>query len=257
MKSELISSVLRRSSATLATLALAAIITPAHAAPLELVQNGGFETLTNPGLGSAEIGTQGSGQNVTGWTSTGYNFVFTPGTVDTTGSNPVGLTLWGPNNGGAAGNTLGASPDGGNFIAMDGAYQIGPLSQTITGLTAGQTYTVSFYWAGAQQHGYTGATTEQFEVGFGSQTQDTGVLDNVSQGFTGWQEDSFTFTADGSSDVLSFLAIGTPNGVPPFSLLDGVSVVAATPEPSSLALLATGFFGVGGLLRSRFKKDSI
>lgn len=252
MKSGIFTSVLRRSTVVVAALAMAAVITPAHAT--ELVQNGGFESLTNPGLGSAGIGTTGS-QNVTGWTSTGYDFVFTPGTADTTGASGSGLKLWGPNNGGSANNHLAASPDGGNFVAMDGAYEVGPLSQTLNGLTPGQKYTVSFYWAGAQQSGYNGATTEQFKVSFGSQTQSTAVLDNENHGFTGWQQENFTFTADGTSDVLSFLAVGTPNGEPPFSLLDGVSVVASTPEPSSLALLLTGFAGIGGMVRNRFKKN--
>jgi hypothetical protein len=57
---------------------------------------------------------------------------------------------------------------------------------------------------------------------------------------------TFYFTADATSEVLSFLAIGTPisPSVPPFSLLDSVSMMAV-PEPSTWAMMALGFAGLG------------
>jgi len=53
-----------------------------------------------------------------------------------------------------------------------------------------------------------------------------------------------------ATEVLSFLAIGTPGGVPPFSLLDGVSITEV-PEPTSLALLGAGLGLVGLMTRRR------
>jgi hypothetical protein len=218
----------------------------------DLVTNGNFERLLVPGV-SAEVGSRFPSQQITGWTSTGYNFVFASGTADTSGSNGEygPIYLWGPKNGSDNGLPA-SSPAGGNFVAMDGAYAVGPLSQTINGLTPGVATAVSFYWAGAQQGGYSGATTEQFSVSLGSDTQFTPVLDNVSQGFTGWRREVLTFMPTSSSEVLSFLAVGTPAGVPPFSLLDGVSVSAA-PEPAAWALFMAGFFSVGcfGYFRRR------
>ncbi len=99
-------------------------------------------------------------------------------------------------------------------------------------------------------------TTEQFAVSLGNQTLDTQVLTDPSHGFTGWTYESLTFTPTSSSEVLSFLAIGTPSGEPPFSLLDGVSVTSTSPvpEPGTLTLMATGLAGIGGMVRRRFRK---
>ena len=45
---------------------------------------------------------------------------------------------------------LGASPDGGNFVAIDGDPNFAvPLTQTVTGLTPGERYSISFYQAAA------------------------------------------------------------------------------------------------------------
>lgn len=219
----------------------------AISARADLITNGGFEQTTN-GPGEFDSFT-----TPTGWASTGYNFIFASGTGDTTGSYTPqyknDLTLWGPGDG--SNNGLPASsPDGGNYAAADGAFEIGSISQTINGLTIGETYAVGFWWAGAQQHGYNGATTEKWQVSFGSQTQSTPVLDNASHGFTGWTYQTLDFTASNTSAVLSFLAVGTPNGVPPFSLLDGVSV-NAIPEPMSATLV---LIGLGLIARKRFKR---
>ena len=216
-----------------------------HAA--NMIHNGGFETLTN---GAGQLGFN---TDATGWSTTGYNFVFNSGTSDNGGSNGVygNLQLWGPNNGSA--NGLPAfSPDGGNFIANDGAFQVGPISQTINFLKVGHTYDVTFYWAAGQQLGFNGATTDQWNVSLGGDTQATSVSSIADHGFSGWQQQTFTYTATSGSEVLSFLANGTPNGVPPFALLDGVSMVdttAAVPEPSSLVAMFAGLLGLAVIIR--------
>ena len=222
----------------------------AEAQAYNLVTNGGFEQTTNG------AGQMGSVTNATGWVTNGYNFIFTPGSADSTGvpSSQYGnLQLWGPGNGGDPSNTLGVSPDGGNYVGADGAFQVGAITQTITGLVAGQQYSVGFDWAGAQQEGFTGPTTEQWIVSLGSQTQSTAIVSDISHGFTGWTHTTFTFTADGSSDVLSFLAAGTPDGEPPFSLLDGVTMTAV-PEPASMAIMGTGLAALGFIRRRRARK---
>jgi hypothetical protein len=221
-----------------------------------LVTNGGFESTTN---GPGQLGYN---TNATDWTAPagGYTFLFASGGADTTGASGSygGLTLWGPNDGSANGLPA-ASPDGGNFVALDGDFQDQPLQQTINGLVSGKTYEVSFYYAFSQQYGFTGATTQNLSVNLGGSysgdaftggtTLTTADYNLPSHGFSGWMQDNLKFTATGTSEVLSFLAYGS-QPVPPFALLDGVSMTAV-PEPADWALLLLGVGAVGGVARLR------
>jgi hypothetical protein len=223
-------------AALTACAALSAI--PAQA---NLVVNGDFEQTTN---GAKEFN---SDTTAVGWTSTGYNFLFAPGTADGAGSYTSQfnsyLKLWGPGTGANNGLTS-TSPTGGNFAAADGAYEVAPIQQTINNLIIGQRYDVGFYWAAAQQSGFNGAQTEQWKVSLGNNTLSTAVYSNPSHGFSGWMHETFSFTAYAGSEVLSFLAVGTPSGVPPFSLLDGVTMNAQVPEPASWALVMVAGIGL-------------
>lgn len=251
-----------------AIVALAALHGTARAN--NLVLNGNFASNTYANGASATGSTLGSYQFGTGyesgstpydtltdWTTSGYNFVFTPdsGTTSRISADNTGATgsagnvkLWGPGDGSS--NGLTNSPAGGNFIAADGAYEVAAISQTIVGLVPGTTATLTFYWAGAQQSGFTGPTTDQWEVSLGSQTQYTPVVDLTSEGFSGWSEVTMTFTPTSTTETLSFLAIGTPSGEPPFALLAGVAL-NDVPEPASWALMVSGLVGLIGYMRWR------
>jgi hypothetical protein len=246
---------------SLLALSAAALLTFAPSAQADLVTNGSFESTTNGARFQFESSHSGSPYtSATGWTSdnsssNAYNFIFASGTADTTGvtgqDGPV--TLWGSNDGGL--NLIPASsPDGGNFVAADADFQIGAISQTIGGLTVGDTYTVGFWWAAAQQSGFDGASQQDWAVSLGGETLDTPTFNLPSHGFSGWMFQTLNFTADNTTDVLSFLAVGSTQ--PPFLLLDGVSMNAAVtnaavPEPGVVTLMITVLIGVIILARKR------
>ncbi|WP_431478457.1 PEP-CTERM sorting domain-containing protein [Massilia eburnea] len=247
MKNSVLSRVLQGFAAAAAFVLASAV----QAGPVNLVQNGGFELSTN-GNGQLDFNTA-----VSGWTAPGgYNFVFASGTADTSGAmtwfgsqNDIPLTLWGANNGGA--NALAHSANGGNFIAADGAYGVVPIQQAINSLVIGTTYMLKFEWAAAQQWGFHGETSEKWSVSIDGNTFETATYNNQSHASSGWMQEAFTFTAKSGGSLLSFLAAGTPEGHPPFSLLDGVSLFAISspddgsppadiPEPASLLVMLTG-----------------
>lgn len=228
----------------------------------DLVVNGNFTATTT--ISAANPSSASGGElhyniNATGWATTGYNFIFSSGAAAVSGVNSSygSFSLWGDNtfSGSTVSTALGttAVPGGGGFIGADGAFEVGAITQTITGLTAGHQYDVSFYYAAAQQKGnsYKSATADYWTVNLGSQIasstvgQSTPTLNlpgedtaaHAANNFSGWVHATMTFTASAASDILSFLATGSPSGQPPFALLTDVSVEAAptsTPEPSSL-----------------------
>jgi len=217
----------------LAAAASVAIAAPASAA--NLVVNGSFDADT--------VGTKVNFQgHVTGWTG-GANLTFLapPGSADDLNQY---LAVYGP--------FPATSPDGGNFILADGDPNYsGAFSQTISGLTIGDRYTLSFWQAAGQQYGFTGPTTERWSVSFGGDTQLSALFSLPEAGVGPWEKQTMTFTASAESQVLSFLAQGTPGGAPPISFLDGVSLTAAVPEPATWAMMITGFGAVGGALRRK------
>ena len=241
----------------LPALAMAAGVASKAQAGIELVTNGNFESTTGGPDKQIDFNT-----TLTGWASPGgYNFLFAPGSADTTGAVGQfgGLTLWGPGSGGGgvANGLTPTSPVGGNFVAADGAFNVAAISQTINGLTVGEDYVVSFYWAAAQQYTFDGDTDDKWQVSFGAQTISTATVYIPSHGFAPWRQESFTYKATSTSQLLSFLAVGHPNGVPPFALLDGVSVLSlSVPEPATISMMVVGMIGLGAARRRRLAKSA-
>ena len=252
----------------------ASCLTP-NAQAINLIVNGGFETTSNGA--NRQIGTLSNTNQFTilsGWYTTdasastpSFNLVFASGTAETTGaanrfSNAAGtsalVTFWGTDNPADAAHPRGAgpnaipdaSPSGGNFVALDGGFDIGALNQQMSGLTVGQNYELSFSWAVAQQYDKDAAAglTEKLIVKLGGQMIETPTVSYPDHGFKGWFQQTMIFKADSTSPILSFLSAGTPTGQPPFALLDGVSL-QAVPEPSSCLIGALTLSGL--ILRRR------
>jgi hypothetical protein len=210
----------------------------------------------------AQIATAGGRNN-----NNGYNFIAPFGDElltnfvnrGITASSAIALNKTG--NGNAvnlySGSTPIASPVAGAtwYIAADGAYQQGAIEQTLTGLAVGQSYDVTFYQAAGQQAGFTGATTDKWQVSLGTNSQFSTLINLPSEAnVTPWQKQTLSLTANSPIEVLSFLAVGTPDGFPPFALLAGVTVEpTAVPEPLTFVGTLTAL-GLGARLKSKLNK---
>ncbi len=246
---------------------------------------GGINTLKSDGV----TGDYTAGGNIASWTvedvgtATGLALLYTAGNQGNTSTANEGIVLNGrfgnfsvydPGNvvGGTGGAIPNTSPGGGNVVVADGAvgYQVA-IYQTLTSLNPGTVYAVNFWYAAGQQYGFTGTTTEGWQVSLsstaqltqtaanGTTIQDTPAQANggLAQGaFQGWAQQTFNFTASGSTQVLTFLSLGTPSGQPPVDFLSAVTVSAA-PEPGSMALIGGGLLSLAGLVRLRRKRSLV
>ena len=211
----------------------------AHAT--EFVTNGDFSS--NGGVGQLGYNTSATGWSVPAPPGS-YTFLFDNGGNTSISGQYGQVYLW--TNSTSGNGWDGTSPSGQNFVGMDSDFHTGALTQQINGLTVGNQYTLTFKYAFGQQAGYTGDTLGLWNVSLGNSTTQTPISSVPSEGFSGWKSDTITFTADSTSELLSFLAEGSPQ-VPPFALLSDVSLVGApAPGPATgplavLALLALGY----------------
>jgi PEP-CTERM motif len=216
--------------------------------PLPNLQNQNFTQYT----GSAPKGCFGC-VNPKGWTGGSGLIYIDSQTAPNSAAGPVYLTTYGNPTGSVTGN----------YVEADGnpTYESG-FNYTVTGLTPGDTYSLSFYQGASSQTGFgynpvTGtntATTNQWIVSLGTQGMQicyncggydplygqtstyynndpsasiaaTTKMTVPYQGTVGWDYVTVNLTADASTDLLSFLAWGD-NGstvnLPPIAFLSGV-----------------------------------
>ncbi len=212
---------------------------------------------------------------VTPWEVSADNarvYLYLPGTATTTGAtythgSGAQVVLTGTPTSGDDSDPFNGN---GNFVGVDSGFGY-TISQTLTGLSANTEYLLTFDTAASQQTidsgGMGGATTDYWQVSLGSDSEylcgggteqgaacSTPLFSIPSQGFSGWSQEEMTFNSGaGGNEVLSFLAVGSPTGLPPFMLLDSVGL-QTTPEPASWVLLGGAIFGVGVAGRRRNKR---
>lgn len=192
-------------------IALAASVTGAQAATLV---NGSFEDpLVN--VGTFRTLTTGSTQ-MTGWAVSG--------SIDWIGN------LW-------------THADGNRSLDMTG-FTAGSISQTVTGLTIGAQYDISFALAGNIN-----PEIKTLAVSMGNEAAEF-TFDTTGKTFQnmGWVMESFRFTADGTSEALTFTSKNTRFWGP---ALDNVSIsqVAPVPVPAALWMLGGAIAGLAAIRR--------
>ncbi len=216
--------------------------------------SGGVSYATNWSIGTPQGGGDGFGFIVNANAdSAGFPSVYTAGS----GTN---IFLWGPGyTPNPVSNGFTGSPNGGFFLGAAGGFAVAPISQTISGLTPGQTYTLSFTWAASQMTDFFGGTTQYWDVSFGGTTVSTDTANVANRGFVDWAPYTHDFTATSVTETLSFLAQGSPTGNGPFLLIDGITLseaAAPVPEidPASAGSVMMLLIGALGLLDSRVRR---
>jgi MSHA biogenesis protein MshQ len=245
--------------------ALLAAGTVGATTPVNLIQNGSFETFS---------------PCYSCWNgSTGHQMTWGARQVSTNAALNAAYTLWGstlPSWGGYAydlstsmanngwidfygltqtlAGKITDSPDGGQFLAVSWGVQT-----TVTGLTVGTSYDLSFYQGVNYLKSSNGAAaaaaltpTPQYAIAatFGG-VQKTATYQNMKVNtFSGWAQQTLSFVATASSQTLNLDVVFQNyaydiRGSGPLVLLDGVKLTVGTPAgPDHLVLKMSSASGV-------------
>ena len=163
---------------------------------------------------------------------------------------PVGgLSGWAPG--------IGASPDGDTFLALlnnGGGGSYDAVSQSISGFSAGQTYTLEFYYTNAglsPSLASNYANPGDIRASIGGNTFDSPTLANDGFGNQQWFDYKTTFVATAGTLTLTLAAVREGDAIGGYAGgIDGVSISATTvPEPSGVALMLAGIGALGWRVR--------
>ncbi len=193
----------------------------ATSAQASLVQNGSFEDVQI----NAQFSTNPA--DIPGWTHAGS-------------AGDLLIARSGPQCCGGTNTAL--AGDGNQFVTLGGGF--GPTgtaawSQTIAGLTIGQTYTVSFLLA-AEGETATQDITVGFADGSDSAPQTFTSLPTNTLFWQNWGVNQYNFVPTATSATLQFSVVNQAFDVG----LDGVSITAV-PVPAAIWLLGTALGGLG------------
>lgn len=200
---------------------------PLSGAQAVSIINGSFEDGTDPGSSFTTLYTGST--DITGWVVGGASVDYISG-------------YWTPS-------------QGRRSVDVNG-YDTGSISQTLTGLTVGNTYKITFDLAGNPDSGPTIKTLQvTASVDSNNYTFDISGKDRVNMG---WTPELFSFVANASTALLSFSSTVTSGGgfgypaafgpaLDNVAILDNSNAAAATPLPASWSMMLIGFAAFGGL----------
>ena len=206
----------------------------ANGTPGNLVVNGSMDFVDASGNPSAQGGSHLAGDpaaQLTGWTF-----------LNTASNAEYWVSFQGQ-----------TGPDGGSYLGVQDLDAFLPrinvqgVTQTISGLTVGNTYELSF-WSMSNHDGH--GFLQDWQVTFGGESGTGQQTTPNADDFSGtWAQSTLSFTASSTSQALTFVAQYLPGSVPEMLNLDGVVLtqksVSSVPEPASWAMLLAG---VGGAL---------
>jgi hypothetical protein len=149
------------------------------------------------------------------------------------------------------------SPDGGSYLSVQSLaaffprFNVGGITQNITGLEVGASYTLTFY-SMTNHDGLSVAARQDWVVSFGNATL-TGQQTHYT-GASDWVQSTLLFTAQAATQPLTFVAEYLPGSYAEMLNIDGISLTqtaAAVPEPATGAMVLGGLLVCGARARRR------
>lgn len=203
---------------TLSLVALLAATTFAHAGPVNLLTNGGFESTV---IANGNWVNTGS---IAGWSRTAG-----PGT---------GFEV--------RNNVAGAAQEGRNYLELDTNGNT-TIAQSLASLTAGTVYDLSFWYSPREG---VAAASNGIDVFWNGLLVDA-ITGLGARSGNVWSQYQYQVVAKAGTNVLSFAATGNSDGLG--GSLDNVRL--SVPEPGSLALTLAALAGIA-LLPRRLRRDA-